>query len=53
VPTEEKAHHAFNALANEGSVQMPLSKTFWSPCFGMVKDKFNVEWMIMVPGDQN
>ncbi len=53
VPTEEKAHHAFNALANEGSVQMPLSKTFWSPCFGMVKDKFNVEWMIMVPGEQN
>jgi PhnB protein len=29
---------------------MPLVKTFWSPCFGMLTDKFNVSWMVMVPG---
>lgn len=27
-------------------------KTFWSPCYGMVTDKFNVGWMVMVPGPQ-
>ena len=31
VPTEEEAHQAFNALANGGTIQMPLTKTFWSP----------------------
>lgn len=52
VDTEAEAHTAFNALAAEGNVVMPLCKTFWSPCFGMVADKFNVRWMVMVPGEQ-
>ena len=51
VPTEAEAHTAFNALAQDGSVQMPLAATFWSPCYGMVTDKFNVGWMVMVPGE--
>ena len=51
VLTEAEAHTAFNALAEGGSVQMPLAKTFWSPCYGMVTDKFNVGWMVMVPGE--
>ncbi len=51
VPTEVEAHKAFNALAEGGSIQMPLSQTFWSPCYGMVTDKFNVGWMVMVPGE--
>ena len=50
VATDTEAHHAFNALAEGGSIQMPLSKTFWSPCYGMVTDRFNVGWMVMVPG---
>jgi PhnB protein len=29
---------------------MPLTPTFWSPCYGMVKDKFDVSWQVMVPG---
>lgn len=49
--SEAEAHKAFNALADGGNVQMPLSKTFWSPCYGMVTDKFNVGWMVMVPGE--
>ena len=36
----------FNALAEGGQVQMPLAKTFWSPRFGMVADRFGVGWMI-------
>ena len=51
VDTEATAYKVFNALAEEGSVQMPLTKTFWSPCFGMVADKFKVVWMVMVPGE--
>jgi len=38
----------FNALAEGGTVQMPLGKTFWSPRFGMVTDRFGVQWMIGV-----
>ncbi|MEZ6128471.1 MAG: VOC family protein [Planctomycetaceae bacterium] len=51
VATEAEAHQAFDALADGGTVQMPLCKTFWSPCYGMVTDKFNVGWMVMVPGE--
>ena len=52
VPTEAEAHKAFDALAAGGTIQMPLCKTFWSPCYGMVTDKFNVGWMVMVPGEK-
>lgn len=50
LPTEAEAHKAFDALADGGSVQMPLTKTFWSPCYGMVTDRFNVGWMVTIPG---
>jgi PhnB protein len=46
--TEAEADSMFNALANGGQVQMPLTKTFFSPKFGMVADKFGVGWMVMV-----
>ena len=38
----------FNALAEGGTVGMPLGKTFWSPRFGMVTDRFGVGWMVSV-----
>jgi PhnB protein len=47
-PTEADASHLFHALADGGQVTMPLAKTFFSPAFGMVTDKFGVLWMIMV-----
>ena len=50
--TEAEATQAFNALSEGGTVKMPLTKTFWSPCFGMVTDRFQVDWMVMVPGEQ-
>jgi len=42
------AERVFSALANGGQVRMPLGKTFFSPCFGMVADRFGVGWMIIV-----
>jgi uncharacterized glyoxalase superfamily protein PhnB len=48
VPTESAADSAFDALAEGGKVDMPLMKTFWSPRYGMVTDKFGVGWMVMV-----
>lgn len=40
------ANRVFAALADGGTVQMPLGKTFWSPLFGIVRDRFGVAWMI-------
>lgn len=50
VASDAEAHQAFDALSEGGTVQMPLTPTFWSPCYGMLTDKFNVGWMVMVPG---
>ncbi len=49
LPNEADARRAFDALADGGSVQMPLTKTFWSPCYGMLTDRFGLAWMVMVP----
>ena len=48
VAHEAEADRVFAALADGGQVQMPLTKTFWSPRFGMVADRFGVSWMITV-----
>jgi PhnB protein len=48
VANETEAKRAFTALSDGGQVQMPLGKTFWSPCFGMVADRFGVGWMVSV-----
>src|SRR5216110_123073 len=49
VPNESEAERVFAALADGGQVRMPLTKTFWSPRFGMVADRFGISWMITVP----
>ena len=49
LPTEEEARRVFEALSSSGTVEMPLTKTFWSPCFGMLEDRFGIGWMITVP----
>ena len=49
VETEQQAEKLFGALGEGGGqVQMPLAKTFFSPRFGMVVDKFGVSWMVIV-----
>ena len=50
VPSQADADRAFSALSNGGQVGMPLTKTFWSPCFGMVTDRFGIGWMVTVKG---
>jgi PhnB protein len=47
-PDEAAARGMFSALAEGGSVTMPIGKTFWSPCFGMLTDRFGVGWMVTV-----
>jgi PhnB protein len=51
VSTPAEVDQIFNALAQGGKVGMPLTKTFWSPRFGMVTDKFGVGWMVTVMVD--
>src|SRR5262245_12000833 len=43
-----EAERFFNALADGGQVQMPLTETFFSPRFGMLADRFGVKWMLVV-----
>lgn len=50
VATEAEADRVFGALSAGGQVKMPLNKTFWSPRFGMLEDKFGIAWMVSVPG---
>ncbi len=45
-PSLALAQPVFGALSNGGSVKMPLSKTFFSPGFGMCIDKYGVAWMV-------
>ena len=46
--TEADADRLFNALSSGGKVTMPMSKTFFSPRFGMCADKFGMQGMIIV-----
>lgn len=48
VPTDADADRYFNALAQGGQIKMPLAQTFWSPRFGMVADRFGIDWMVSV-----
>lgn len=48
VADEAEAKSKFSALSEGGTVTMPLGKTFFSPCFGMLTDKFGVGWMVIV-----
>lgn len=48
VPDEGAAERVFAALSDGGLVTMPLEKTFWSPKFGMLQDRFGVGWMVSV-----
>ena len=51
VSARDDAHakSMFSALAEGGSVTQPLTKTFFSSNFGMLKDRFGVGWMVVAP----
>lgn len=42
----EKAKEYFAKLSDGGTVTMPLDKTFWAEAFGMLTDKFGINWMV-------
>ena len=44
---EGDAERLFASLSEGGQVRMPLAKTFFSPRFGMVSDRFGVLWMVI------
>ncbi|RAR56934.1 PhnB protein [Paraburkholderia unamae] len=48
-PDAATAERYFTALSKGGNVTMPFQKTFWSPGFGMLNDKFGVPWMVTAP----
>jgi PhnB protein len=41
-----EAERIFKALAENGTVQMPLQETFWALRFGVLVDQFGVSWHI-------
>jgi len=41
-----EAERVFHALAEGGTVQMPIQQTFWSARFGMLTDRFGIPWMV-------
>jgi PhnB protein len=40
------AERIFHALAENGTVRMPIEKTFWALRFGMLVDQFGTPWMV-------
>jgi PhnB protein len=52
VPDVPTAERLFAKLGDGGHVQQPLTKTFFSPAFGMLADRFGVMWMVYVAGKQ-
>lgn len=52
VATPAEAERLFRALADGGKIKLPLGKTFWSPCFGMLDDRFGLGWMVGVMGSE-
>jgi PhnB protein len=51
-PSQAKADKLFNSLADGGQVTMPMNKTFWGSYFGMLTDKFGIQWMVSFDANQ-
>jgi len=51
VPDTAAAERLFAALGDGGEVRMPLERTFFSPSFGMIADRFGVTWMVYVAAE--
>lgn len=47
---QSQTDEVFAKLLDGGTVDMPLEKTFWSPRFGMLTDKFGIKWMVNQSG---
>ena len=47
-----EGERVFNALAEDGSSDMPFQATYWSPGFGMCRDRFGIPWMVNTGSEQ-
>lgn len=47
----DETRRVFDALAADGETVMPLSEEFWSPAFGVVNDRFGLQWMVDTASD--
>jgi PhnB protein len=50
VDSVAEAERMFKALAEKGSVQMPIQQTFWAERFGSLVDQFGTPWMVNFEG---
>lgn len=50
--SEGEAVHLFNALSAGGTVEIPFGEAFWGGYFGMLADKFGIQWMISYDSDK-
>ncbi len=46
---DAEAKRRFDALADGGRVSVPLAASFFATSFGMLTDRFGIDWMVMVP----
>jgi PhnB protein len=44
--SKEEADRLFNSLSESGKITMPMAETFWNAYFGMLEDKFGINWMV-------
>jgi PhnB protein len=43
---KNEADRLFNELSVGGKIKMPMSQTFWGAYFGMLTDRFEINWLI-------
>lgn len=53
VESKEEAKKIFDGLAAGGKIEMPLADAFWGAYFGMLKDKFGIQWMVSYEYEQS
>lgn len=44
--SKEEADHLFNGLSAGGTIEVPISDSPWGSYFGMLRDKYGIEWMV-------
>jgi PhnB protein len=50
--SEDETRKVFEALSAGGEITMPLEKAFWGAYFGMLTDKFGIQWMVNYDNNQ-
>lgn len=51
--SRDEAEQLFNNLSDGGDIKMPMQETEWAERFGMLSDKFGVQWMVGFTGDKD